>query len=354
MLKSYNIENLVFEGGGVKGIAFAGAIKCLEENGILQGIKRVAGSSAGAWAATLIAIGFDSNKFEKNLTEIDFNQFTDANKGMIGFVKNAFRLLLKYSWHKGDNLDKYIGETLENETGNRDITFLEVYKQYGKELVITATNIDRAHSIYFHHKSYPDLPVRIAIRASMAIPLYFKPVKFEGDYLVDGGLLNNYPIWFFDTEIMLCTSQEVCNCLNPQNSVHFTEQNITKPSPNLKTLGLKLVGEDESPDDMIFHGRLNTSKFRHYVNSIISCITWQIERSSIKPGYWERTVIIPTNEIKTTDFDLNYESKVKLYESGYNSTKTYLENRIDKGKDKVINGIKQRKTYKYKNRRYKS
>ena len=53
----YHFKNLVFEGGGVKGIAYVGALEVLDREGILKDIKRVAGTSAGAMVAVLIGLG---------------------------------------------------------------------------------------------------------------------------------------------------------------------------------------------------------------------------------------------------------------------------------------------------------
>ena len=55
---AYHFRNLVFEGGGVKGIAYIGAMKVLKDEGILQNITRVGGTSAGAINAALFALGF--------------------------------------------------------------------------------------------------------------------------------------------------------------------------------------------------------------------------------------------------------------------------------------------------------
>lgn len=57
MNMAYHFNNLVFEGGGVKGIAYVGALEVLQEEGILQNVKRVAGTSAGAMMAVLVEIG---------------------------------------------------------------------------------------------------------------------------------------------------------------------------------------------------------------------------------------------------------------------------------------------------------
>ena len=72
-----NYRNLVFEGGGVKGIAYGGALEKIDELNILSGITRVAGTSAGAIAASLLALGYDSRSFSKIISETKFNKFQD-------------------------------------------------------------------------------------------------------------------------------------------------------------------------------------------------------------------------------------------------------------------------------------
>ena len=69
---TYPFKNLVFEGGGVKGIAYAGAMKVLEKKGILKNIVRVGGTSAGAINVGLpkgdkIAVSFGSPPHTINL-----------------------------------------------------------------------------------------------------------------------------------------------------------------------------------------------------------------------------------------------------------------------------------------------
>ncbi len=58
----YHFKNLVFEGGGVKGIAYVGALEVLEKEGILGSIERVAGTSAGAMVAVLVALGYTATE----------------------------------------------------------------------------------------------------------------------------------------------------------------------------------------------------------------------------------------------------------------------------------------------------
>ena len=98
-LNKYHFKNLVFEGGGVKGIAYVGALKKLEEEDILQNIERVAGTSAGAMVAVLIGLGYTAEELRTILWDINFQNFLDDSWG---FVRDTKRLLYDYGWYKGD------------------------------------------------------------------------------------------------------------------------------------------------------------------------------------------------------------------------------------------------------------
>lgn len=88
------IKNLVFEGGGVKGVAYIGAINVLSEKGILQGIEQVAGNSAGAITAGLVALRYSAEEIEKAVFDMDFNSFEDD--------KSYRRVKSEYGLYAGD------------------------------------------------------------------------------------------------------------------------------------------------------------------------------------------------------------------------------------------------------------
>ena len=96
---AYHFKNLVFEGGGVKGIAYVGALEVLEKEGILQNIERVAGTSAGAMVAVLVSLGYTANELKDILWKINFKNFMDNSWGV---VRDTKRLLTDYGWYKGD------------------------------------------------------------------------------------------------------------------------------------------------------------------------------------------------------------------------------------------------------------
>ena len=79
---AYQFKNLIFEGGGVKGIAYVGAIKVLEEKGIMSNIVRVGGTSAGAINAVLVGLGYTSAQTLNIMNKLNFKKFMDDDLGV--------------------------------------------------------------------------------------------------------------------------------------------------------------------------------------------------------------------------------------------------------------------------------
>jgi len=201
IFKNYDFPfmNLVFEGGGNKGMAYVGALQVLEDAGIAKNIKRVCGASVGAITASLVAVGY---------TSTDLKQFmeTDLKKVLVdhrcGYCSLLPNLLSGFGWNPGNKLLKWFGEQLRESTGNPDITFREVLEKYGRELCLVVTNLSQMSTEYFHPKTTPNTPIRTAVRMSMALPGVYQSVRYktgdDNDLYVDGGLLCNYPIHAFD------------------------------------------------------------------------------------------------------------------------------------------------------------
>ena len=176
-------------------MAYVGAVKALEEAGIMGGITRFAGSSAGAIMAAALAVGYTADEMHQVMKDTAFSDFMDDTPG---FIRDAWRLFNHYGIHRGDYFYNWFGNLMHKKTGNRDITFKQVYKSYKKVVVITGTCVNKQEVHYYHHLSNPDMPLRKAVRISMSIPIFFKAVRWEGDILADGGVLDNYPLHVFD------------------------------------------------------------------------------------------------------------------------------------------------------------
>ncbi|XP_067948238.1 uncharacterized protein [Watersipora subatra] len=189
----YPFENLVFEGGGAKVHTYIGAIKCLEEAGIKP--KRLAGTSAGAITAGLLAVGYTSEEIHILYEyDVEYN-VKDGTCGLLSLLPNMFR---HYGWNPGERATRWFGECLAVKTRNPDITFQEVLDIYGVELCIVAVNLSTRCEEYFHPKTTPSMPIKLAARMSSSLPGYFQPVKQGTSVYIDGGLLCNYPVHVFD------------------------------------------------------------------------------------------------------------------------------------------------------------
>jgi NTE family protein len=92
-------RNLVFEGGGVKGIAYVGAMQVLAQRGVLTDVRRVGGASAGAINALILALGFDPAEQKAILESADFSRFMDDSFFVISDIR---RLATEFGWYKGD------------------------------------------------------------------------------------------------------------------------------------------------------------------------------------------------------------------------------------------------------------
>ncbi len=310
---SFIKENLVTEGGGVKGIALFGAIQCLHDHQLLDNFTRFAGSSAGAIMAMALACHFSMDTLRKVIVDTNFSDLKDDDWGI---ARDLYHVFHDYGYYKGDALHAWIEGLLTEETKVEHITFKQVHQIYGTELVITGTNVSTGMTEYYHHSTHADMRVSDAVRISISIPYFFRAVKrlringVEGndeyDILVDGGVLNNYPIWVFREDGELCTSRsQACH--------------------NSKTLGLKLMDTAESPDDQLFHNRHVITSFREYTLALMNTILSEVERAHIDDGYWENTVCIPTCGVSTTDFDLTPEKKQELIDSGYTAMENHLK-----------------------------
>ena len=232
------LECLVFKGGGAKGSIYPGAVRALEEAGVMPYIKRFAGASAGSIVAALLAVGLSADQLFHELSTTDLAPIVLDGKAI-----NKVQLFSKFGMHPGHGLYVHLGMLFYKYTGCADVTFKDLYDHFGVELAVTVTNISRAASEVLHVKTAPDYPIRKAVRASMSLPVAIQPARDRNihtvvsehvheiarqmessgethmidstaghsgtpasaakgseplELYVDGGVLNNYPIDTFD------------------------------------------------------------------------------------------------------------------------------------------------------------
>jgi len=287
----------VFEGGGMRGIGLVGACLAFERAGYK--FRRIAGSSAGAIVASLIAAGYTAEEMYQEMKDINFKAFKHRAHGIgpIGMFIGANK---NFGLYSTDVFEKWLEELLARKNVH---TFADV----GDRLKITASDITDEKVL-----TLPDdlakfgidtgtFKITTAVRMSMSIPVFYEPYALKDangnvHYIVDGGLLSNYPVWILD--------------------------NGTKKL-NVPVFGFRFT----------HHCGMNKSKRANlfsYVKQVVTTIieAHDDEYQAVMRGDAERTIYIDTmvgdKVVGITDFDLAPELIEDLFNNGQSVADTFL------------------------------
>lgn len=282
----------VFEGGGVRGIAFIGAIQAMEEENVEW--ERLAGTSAGAVIAALVASGYKSYEIRDRLSEMDFSELrgrTILNR--VPIIGTFLALMVHLGIYKNDYLATWL-DSLLAEKGIK--TFADLPED---KLKIIASDISNGQMLILpddldrYGMTPADLKVSTAVMMSTSLPFFFRPVIWKSkdrnkSYILDGGLLSNFPIWIFDTD-----------------------------DPRFPTFGFHFVKNEVNINAII-------PTPIHLFKNIFKTMLQAHDLRNMNEETMERTIQIPTDDISATDFELHEDEIDFLYKSGYNATKEFL------------------------------
>jgi len=283
------IKNLAFKGGGVLGIAYAGAIKVLEDKGILAGVEKVAGTSAGAITAMLVSLNYSAADIQTIVNATNFKSFEDK--------EDPLRIPFTYGLYVGDALLSFAQARVTAKNLPANATFTDFKNNGFKDLHVFATDLNLQSVQEFSFETTPDTIVAEAVRASMSIPLFFKAWQFSNGkpsthIYVDGGVVYNYPITAFDDA-----------GINPD------------------TLGFYLTDLTDGPTD----NGLKMDELNQYIKSLFqTMLDAQVVDFDRDPEVIGRTVRIDDFGISATDFDLTAAQEDQLYQSGITYTLDYF------------------------------
>jgi len=311
----YKFKNLVFEGGGVKGIAYAGALEELDIMGILMGVKRVAGTSAGAITATLLSVGYTPKEISIIVGGTDFKKFEDNT---FLFVRDIIRLFKKFGWNKGEVFKKWLGDLIEKKTGSPDFTFSEMYKANDKykDLYIVVSNLTKQRADVLSYETSPNMSIRDAVRMSMSIPLFFESTSnIDGDVIVDGGVVMNYPINVFDN-IRYVYNIENCLKIDSSNDYAFNYETLGFRVDSIKKVDYLNPNWPEEP--------YYTKGIKSFMGALLSFMMDMANKSHLTRNDWNRTIFIDSGDIKTTEFSLSKSKVGFLVNNGKSATLDYF------------------------------
>jgi NTE family protein len=312
--------DLVLEGGGVKGTGLVGAITALSSAPDPYTFHRVAGTSAGAIVASLLAAGYDSAALNTIMSDLDFSQFEDAH-GVLGHferVSEGIGLLVHEGLFPGQFLHDWVRETLaaknvhtwgdlkQDDPGSA----LPPAQRYRLVVVVSDVSRGRMLRLPWDYQSLlgldPDSqPVADAVRASAGIPFFFRPLHLKADPAVtaghgeilatDGGMLSNFPVDIFD-------------------------RNDGEPS-RWPTFGVKLsarqpiTAADWDPDA----SPLQLAK------SLLATMQSAHDQAHVDDAsVAARTVFVDTTGYNATDFHLTSADKQKLFDNGLAAGQKFL------------------------------
>lgn len=187
------LDTLVFSGGGVRGLAYVGALMAFKDiygKEASEHFSTFAGTSVGALFALISVIGVPLDEALSS-----FHSFGLANL----FQKDPSHLLTSFSLNDGSALKSMLESLLALKGLPRDITMEGLFLHTGKRLVVTAVDLHTASALYLDHTNDGgSMPVVRAVLGSMALPPLFAPVHHGPLTLIDGGLLDNFPVHTFD------------------------------------------------------------------------------------------------------------------------------------------------------------
>lgn len=284
------ISNLVLEGGGVKAIAYAGAIEALESRGFMAGVRGVAGTSAGALTAMMLSLGADSTAIKQFIRGTDFKGLEDHF--------DPLRLATRYGLYAGGKLLDWITGGIESRGHDPAMTFADLERLGGRDLRVYATDLTTRDAREFSFRATPRARVAGAVRASMSIPLMFAAWQFadgepDDHVYIDGGAVLNYPIDAFDA----------ADAIDPG------------------TLGLRLYsGSAQPPPGPGFDHPLG------YARALFECLLGAQSIDVLHaPAMLARTVQIEDYGLSATDFNLTDADYERLFQSGRSATLAYLD-----------------------------
>jgi predicted acylesterase/phospholipase RssA len=260
---------LVMKGGGLKGLAFIGALRELQP---FYKFDLYVGTSAGAIIAALLGAGYTVDEMETILREMNFADFLSER------FKTITNLLFHGGLFRGTELSNWIDMLLAREL--KSATRVK-FRQLPYQVRIYSCRRD-TDALIFDSKDSPDVSVAHAVRCSVAIPLFFTPERDQGLNVFDAGMRHNYPV-----------------------------KQLLEQTPDKKFIGLYL-------GDPIYLPR-KPSIFR----DLISISTEATDVEALEK-YRSATIVIDPKPISTLDFVLSLEEKTFLLSQGRAAALVFL------------------------------
>lgn len=361
--------DLVFEGGGAKGMVFVGACEALFEQQHTFG--RLLGTSAGAITATLLAAGYSPKEMLAALAEKGADgksvfssfmgrprAFTDdelekcgtrkllegvditfvpdwleqsAHQKLlkslagVGSFRHVLALIERGGWFGADNFITWMTARLGTGQWNggtrafSEMTLKKFFDVTQVELSLVASDTTAGSILVLNHRTAPDCPVVWAVRMSMSIPLVWEEVAWRpewgkyqdrdmaGHLIVDGGMLSNFPI-----ELFISDAPQVMKLMGQKTTNSVLGMLIDEKLAVTKGLFVKT---NIKIGDLTMVQRLNR---------LVDTATGAHDKLVIEE-YAHLVARLPAQGYGTTEFDMTDERRDALVAAGKDAMKMYLD-----------------------------
>jgi predicted acylesterase/phospholipase RssA len=376
--------DLVFEGGGAKGMVFVGALDAFFKR--RHGPGRLLGTSAGAITAVLLAAGYTPAKMLKALSETengrsvfagfmgDPEPFSDlelkqsATRELLenidlalvpGFLERRLddalirwladnrrsRHFLSFvergGWYAASRFLRWLEDKLDLDPADgtprsfSKMTLKQFFDATGAELSVVAADTTAGRMLVLNHRTAPRCPVVWAVRMSMSIPLVWEEVVWKeqwggylegpmaGHVIVDGGVLSNFPI-----ELFISDAPQVIRLMGPKRGRPvlglLIDEELAVPAPK----GM-LVDVNVQPGELRTVQRLKR---------LIDTMTGAHDKMVIEE-FESLVVRLPAAGYGTTEFNMDDGRRSALVKAGHDAMAAYL-NSHPAGKTAVKTGAK--------------
>lgn len=364
--------DVVFQGGGAKGLVLVGAVRAIEEHGHTFG--RLVGTSAGAVTATLLAAGFDADALARAVgaklpdgrprfsafmdTPSDFPADVIENSALYGVLRSldlplisgtleqrvdkllfselsksrhfrtVFSLVERGGLYAGDDFLQWLGATLDaRRAGLGSATLAEFATITGSDLTVVASDTSGAEILVLNRRTAPQCPIRWAVRMSMSIPFVWQEVVWRqewgtyrgrdisGHTIVDGGVLSNFAL-----DLLVTPSQDVLDVMGPVTGnevlgLLIDEALAVTGAPPAKPAHAGLVGIE-----------LAHSRMVRRISRLIDTMT-QAHDQFVMQGFEDRVCHLPAKGYGTTEFDMSDQRTAALIAAGHAAMDGFLATR---------------------------
>jgi predicted acylesterase/phospholipase RssA len=362
--------DLVFEGGGAKGMAFVGAMQEFEARG--HTYDRLLGTSAGAITAALLATEYTVPEMKAALAEREGDQpvfvsfmgtpgpFSPREiegsatlnllknvdiPGVPGFLsdwldnavakallgnpryRNFFSFVERGGWYSADKFVEWMKRKLDEGTFRGQprrfsaMTFDQFHNFTGRHLSLVAADTSGGQLLVLNHTTAPDLPLVWAVRMSMSIPMVWPEVRWQsawGEYrgkamaghlIVDGGLLSNFPIELFISRAAHVTAVMGDKASENVLGLLIDESTPVPISPAQASFGIDVdIGELQL-----------VQRIRRLMDTAIGA-----HDKMVMESFTDRVVRLPAGGYGTTEFDMSDARRDALVSAGRKAMRAYL------------------------------